>query len=38
MKKINELRRDPAHTEKPVPTEEELIFFEEITKIILDRI
>jgi hypothetical protein len=36
--KLNKLRRDPAHPEKPAPTEEEAMYFEKITNIILSRI
>lgn len=38
MNKCNELRRDPAHPEKPCPTVEELDFFEKIKDIILPRL
>lgn len=37
MDKLNELRRDPAHVEKPVPTENEVRYFEEVKDIILKK-
>ena len=36
--KLNVLRRDPAHPEKPAPTEEEATYFEKITMQILSII
>lgn len=38
MDTLNELRRDPAHVEKPYPTPEEVFMFETISDIILPRI
>jgi hypothetical protein len=35
---LNELRRDPAHVEKPYPTPEEVFMFETISDILLPRI
>ena len=38
MNKCNELRRDPAHPEKPCPTIEEVQYFEDIKNQILPRL
>lgn len=38
MNKCNELRRDPAHPEKPCPTIEEIEYFEKIKNQILPRL
>lgn len=38
MNKCNELRRDPAHPEKPSPTFEEVEFFENTKNTILSRL
>ena len=36
--KLNVLRRDPAHPEKPAPTENEADYFEKITTQLLSRL
>ena len=36
--KLNVLRRDPAHPEKPAPSEEEVDYFEKITNQILAKL
>lgn len=38
MDEFNKLRRDPAHWEKPVPTEEEIVYFDSIKGVILPRL
>ena len=38
FEKLNVLRRDPAHPEKPPPTEKEAEYFEKITKLIVSRL
>ncbi len=36
--KLNELRRDPAHPEKPAPSIEDVEYFEKIKGQILSRL
>lgn len=38
LEKMNELRRSPAHPEKPAPFEEDVLYFESITEKIVERI
>jgi uncharacterized protein YlaI len=37
LDKLNQLRRDPAHPEKPAPKVEDVEYFEEIAKQIMDK-